>query len=203
LLSACDELQSIDIPVGETFETLFDITIHILEKNLTPNEIDSIKKDKYKNAIDKIFHACQKFYEQITNKDLTGDVLNVSIDNLFHGKKLPYTGNTEYDGLTKYKITFPLILATNVDDRNRILTKFKEVANLYIENGLKSGKFMTPDEATKSLFEGVSGLGSVIYSNGGSSKKRTTSVKRKTTKRNRSNRHRRPHLRRHRRTSRK
>jgi len=205
LLSACDELRLIDIPERETLETLFAITINILENKLPADKTDLIKDVKYKDAIKKILGACQKFYDQITNKYLTNDVLDVSIDNLFAGKNLP-SGNTDYTGLTKSNITFPLILAKNADDQKQILTKFKEVANLYIVNGLNSRKFMTPDQAEQSLFGGVSGVGSVIHHQSGSSKKRTTSVKRKTAKRNRSNRNRRPHHHHHRhrrRTSRK
>ena len=204
LLSACEELQSIDIPEGETFETLFDITIHGLQQNLSIEENEKMKNVKYKNAIEKILSACQHFYEQITNKGLTGDVLNLSIDILFNGKKSKYTGNTEYYGLTQSGIIFPLILAKTVEDRNRILTKFKQVANLYILKGFKFGRFMTPEEIEESFFKGVSGVGASVYRGGGrrSFKKRTKSakrksIKRKSIKRSRSNR------RRHRRTARK
>ena len=199
LLFACEELQSIDIPEGETFETLFDITIHGIQRNLSIEENEKMKNDKYNNAIEKILSACRRFYGQITNKELTDDVLNVSIYNLFNGKKSKYTGNMEYDGLTQNEIIFPLILAKTVEDRNKILVKFKQLAKLYIVNGFKSGIFMTPTEIKESFFKGVGGLGAIVYGEGGrrSFKKRTKSAKRKSIKRSRSNR------RRHRRTTRK
>lgn len=200
LLSACDVLQCIVIPAYYSLERLFDITIHLLENKLTKDEIEILKDPRIKNANDIILCACKHFYDQITNKNIIKDVLKISIDNLFNGK-ITSSGIEECHGLTKLNIRFPLILSTGENQQKKILEKFKEVATLYIVNGLKSGRFMTPEESEEGLFKGNSGFVSPDPPHdGGSSKKRTTSAKRKSTKRNRSNRHRhRPH----RRTSRK
>jgi hypothetical protein len=188
LLAACDVLKDIAMPEGETYESLFEITKKILRNQLKPSEIDELKDPRFKNANDIILRACKVFHNQIKNKESTGHVHEVTIDNLFKGKISKYTGNMEIRGLDSMGIRFPLIIGSNDDEQKEILKKFKEVTLLCNPN------VMTPTEVEESLFSS----GRVCY--GGFTKKRTRRPQRKCTKRNRSNRHRR---RPHRRTSRK
>ena len=178
LIAACDVLKRIDIPDGETLETFFDITKKILQKNITRGELD--ETPKYTLAIhNSILEACKQYYDQITNQEFFQRVNEATIDELLNGKTNKFSGSPVYTGLIKDGIKFPVILGVIPDKQNTILTKFKEVARLY-----NPGR-MSADDAERSLFQGVSGLGASVYGKGGrrSSKKRTTSAKRKSAKR--------------------
>lgn len=127
MLAACDVLRSIVIPDGETFESLFELTIKILNKELTQSEINELKKNEtYYNAIQTILKACKVFHNQITNIGLTNAVHEVTIDILFEGQKSKHTGATLIHGLDGKDIEFPLILGKNMDEQKKFWKSLKK-----------------------------------------------------------------------------